>query len=45
MTVKESKKMNKFWKWFWRVLAFLFLVWMLVLLYNAIQLNMEVKSW
>ena len=36
--------MNRFWKWFWRVFAVLLLIWMLILLYNAIQLNMEVKS-
>jgi len=36
--------MKKFWKWFWRVLAVLFLIWMLILLYDAIQLNQEVKS-
>ena len=37
--------MNKFWKWFWRMYVVLLHILMLVLLYNAIQLNMEVKSW
>ena len=37
--------MKKFWKWFWRVLAVITLIWVLILLYDAIQLNQEVKSW